>query len=216
MNVLACVISRDVVPAFVVDALARQTWPCDWVLSRMQPTTSHPNPELEKIVRCARHRERARRFAVASRADACWFLDADVLPADDCLERLVRLAGRGREVIAAPYRVAGPSERPWCFGGFDVDGRLQLAEELPEEASRVQFLPLGCTLVLRSCLRRLPVFSGAFEWLLRSDGSLAVMDEGADFARRAAAAGFGLWVEPAAAVEHRWESGRRPGFGVDG
>jgi GT2 family glycosyltransferase len=65
---------------------------------------------------------------------------------------------------------------------------------------RVEWATGGCLLVRRAC----------FEQLGGLDESFFLYYEDADFCRRAAAAGWGVWFDPTLAVTHHWPLHARP------
>jgi hypothetical protein len=86
--------------------------------------------------------ERLAEVGMASNADLLWYIEEDVIPPADALERSIALLDEGWDVAAVDYPV-GSAESGWGCLVRDAKGEIE-------------WCGLGCTLIRREVFEKLP------------------------------------------------------------
>lgn len=124
-----------------------------------------------------------------------WVVDSDVLPAPDCLEKLLAVD----QPVVAAFVPLQDGKMPIAMRGWD--GMTGRADRVGDEAAfRLPFL---CTMVGGCYLIRRDAIDAGLRWAPHDQG------EDGGFGDRARELGIELWCEPNARTEHVMEKPER-------
>jgi len=97
------------------------------------------------------------RIAREVNTDLVWCLEDDVIPPDNCLDRLLRAFGKDVDAVSATYPTRG---NPTCAKDFTSLSPLKVAHKyLLGGVERVGQVSFGCVLVRRQTLQSVPMRS---------------------------------------------------------
>ncbi len=127
----------------------------------------------------------------------CLFIDADVIPRRNTLERLL---SHNKDIIAGVVPIVQRGEMVWNVTRRDDAKRFVAVkpDELPDNPFKANSFGFGVVLVRTDVFKKLewPYFDDVWEFANRRIG------EDINFCRKAKAAGFDLWVDPKVKCDH--------------
>lgn len=150
------------------------------------PATGSPEEGQHKIVDFA--------LNGATKATHILFLDYDVMPDRDTLEKLL---SHDKDIVSGCYPLCKNDTIKWCLSKEEPFTPMPF-EEIPDTLFEANYISNGCMLVKTEVFEKLKMPY----WEPYLDGPIKSLGSDLHFFKKAREAGYKLWVDPDVKCEH--------------
>lgn len=197
MNTLCAIPSAGSPLLDTVRSAVDQTYAgADVWISVAAPQAYDADPLHNKFANIEHHRNAVRRQFLSSDREWLWFLDDDVVPPSDALERLL---SSGHPIVGGWYPMRHGAK--WVAGKWIADHTMHVYGMPLAGLTQVSWIGLGCALIHRQVLEAVQFRAGTdrVAWV---DGQERYLGDCVSFANSATDAGYDLYMDGAVICAH--------------
>lgn len=187
-------------------ALSQQYKDFSFAVSVLPTKYFHGNQFLNRDANCAFNRESARLMALASNASHFLFIDSDIALPPDAIANLML---QRKDIIAGYYMAKGIDRKigsNYACGRFTGwDGSRAVYDyftSIPASVVRADVVGLGCCLISRRVLEKIPFRPGIAGRIITRTGIPIFACDSATFCADAKDAGFQPYMDASVVCEH--------------